>query len=201
MLPPKHWLMILGAGILASVVYNVVTKEDKAPLQMSGVTNAKIIWKVFKPQNERFEVLLPSIPQHVSEAHPAGNEFTKYDVYLSQDREGNVYMISFTQYPESYQMGSPEDVLEAVKNGALGSNKKNELKTVESSTYFNMPALDFSIQNSDSAIRSKAIVNDKTLIVLTVMNRDPTKVDDDFNTFAGSFVLNPKQGDTQTSSG
>lgn len=189
MLSSKQCAVIVGLAALGIIGYGTMSNSNNNSSQMGASTVDKSIWKLFKPQNDQFEVLLPSIPQHVTESHPTGKEFTKYDVYLSQDRDGNVYMISITQYPPSYAMGSAEEVLEAVKNGALGSNAKNELKSSESSTFLNMPCMDFSIVNSDSAIRSKAIVNDKTLIVLTVMNRDPSAIDKDFNTFSGSFVL------------
>lgn len=191
MLTRKQWMMILGVGALATVTYGIISNQGKNTSYIGAESTGKTIWKLFKPQNDRFEVLLPSIPQHVSEKHPTGTEFTKYDVYLSQDREGSVYMISLTEYPESYEMGSPEEVLEAVKNGALGSNSKNELKSAESSTYLNMPSMDFAIESSESAIRSKVIVNEKTLVVLTAMNRNPAHLDADFATFAGSFVLKP----------
>lgn len=191
MLTRKQWMTILSVGALATVAYGVFSKSGSVSPYIGAESSAKTIWKLFKPKNDRFEVLLPSIPQHVSEKHPTGTEFTKYDVYLSQDREGSVYMISLTVYPDSYEMGSPEEVLEAVKNGALGSNSKNELKSSEVSTYLNMPSMDFAIESAESAIRSKVIVSDKTLVVLTAMNRDPAHLDADFATFAGSFVLKP----------
>lgn len=188
MVTRNQWLAIGAVAVFGALAYGATTsKSDHS--QIGATTHDKAVWKMFKPQSGRFEVLLPAIPQHVSEAHPKGDEFTKYDVYLSQDREGNVYMISLTQYPQSYEMGSVDDVLEAVKNGAMGSNTKNELKNEERSTYLNFPALDFAINSKDSQIRSKVIVADKMLIVLTAMNRDDSHLDSDFKTFAGSFVL------------
>ncbi|MCE5294283.1 MAG: hypothetical protein LLF94_06680 [Chlamydiales bacterium] len=188
MVTRNQWLAIGAVAVFGALTYGAITsKSDHS--QIGATTHDKAVWKMFKPQSGRFEVLLPAIPQHVSEAHPKGDEFTKYDVYLSQDREGNVYMISLTQYPQSYEMGSVDDVLEAVKNGAMGSNTKNELKNEERSTYLNFPALDFAINSKDSQIRSKVIVADKMLIVLTAMNRDDSHLDSDFKTFAGSFVL------------
>ena len=189
MVTRNQWLTIGTVAILGTLVYSAMSPHKTDPSHMGAATHEKAVWKVFKPQNGRFEVLLPAIPQHVSEAHPKGNEFTKYDVYLSQDREGNVYMISLTQYPPSYEMGSTDDVLEAVKNGAMGSNTKNELKNEERNTYLNFPSLDFAIKSNDSSIRSKVILVGKTLIVLTAMNRDESHLDTDFKTFAGSFVL------------
>ncbi len=186
------WITIIALGALALITYKVSRNHEENPSHMAAQTHEKSVWKLFKPQNSRFEVLLPSIPQHVAEAHPNGNDFTKYDVYLSQDKDGNVFMISLTEYPPQYEMGSVDDVLEAVKNGALGANSKNQIKNVEKSTYLNLPSMDFFIESSDSAIRSKAIVDNKTLIVLTAMNRDPARLEKDYNTFVGSFVLKPQ---------
>jgi len=185
----KQCAVAVVAVALASLAYSMVAKYEENPSQIFASATEKSVWKKFTPKSGRFEVLMPAIPQHAQESHPNGNEVTKYDVYLAQDQEGSVYMISLTQYPPSYDMGNIDDVLEAVKNGAAGSNAKNEVKHVERSTFLNLPSMDFLIENSDSGIRSKVVVDNKTLIVLTVMNRDPTHLESDFNQFAGSFVL------------
>lgn len=202
MLSQKQWIITIGIGALAFFAYELNSdKSDNDSVHTSTVDKSptlnKSIWKLYKPQNERFEVLLPGIPQHVSETHPnsknatkdAPKDVIKYDVYLSQDVDGNIFMISLTQYPPSYEMGGIDEVLEAVKNGAVGSNSKNELKDIERSTFMNLPSLDFSIANSDSNIRSKVILDNKTLFVLTVMDKDSSRLESDFNTFVGSFAI------------
>ncbi len=186
MFTSKKWVGAVALIVFAALIYSLTSKTEN---QIVAAPAEKTVWKLFKPQSGRFEVLLPQIPQHAEETHPNGKDVTKYDVYLAQDHEGSVYMVSLTQYPEGYDMGSVEDVLEAVKNGAVGSNAKNEVKKVERSTFLNLPSLDFLIENPDSGIRSKVIVDNKTLIVLTAMNRDPSNLEKDFNNFAGSFVL------------
>ncbi len=187
MLLNKQWVYTLAIGTVALFAITL-SNNSNSEAEVSGTLD-KSAWKLFKPNNDRFEVLFPAAPQHVSEAHPNGKEVTKYDVFLSQDVAGNVFMISITQYPPSYAMGQVDDVLQAVKNGAVGSNSKNELKQVERSTFLNLPALDFTIANADSTIRSKVILEDKTLFVLTVMDKDPARLESDFNTFVGSFVI------------
>ncbi|MBS0636869.1 MAG: hypothetical protein JSS12_05115, partial [Verrucomicrobia bacterium] len=185
----KKWIIGVGVAAVAVLAYSIFNTTHHNPFHIGAATAGKSVWKTFKPQNGRFEVLLPSIPQHVTESHPNGNDYTKYDVYLSQDHDGNVYMISLTQYPITYDMGKVDEVLEAVKNGAMGSNSKNQLTFEEKNSYLNKPAMDFAIANNDSNIRSKVIIDDRTLIVLTVMNRDPNQIESDFKTFAGSFTL------------
>ncbi len=182
----KKMILAAVAIVCATLIYSTVSKHDD---QIVAAPAEKSVWKLFKPKNGRFEVLMPQVPQHAEETHPNGKDVTKYDVYLAQDHEGSVYMISLTEYPPNYDMGNIEDVLEAVKNGAVGSNSKNEVKMVEKSTFLNLPSLDFLLENPDSGIRSKVIVDNKTLIVLTAMNRDPAALEKDFNNFVGSFVL------------
>ncbi len=183
----KKWMAAIGIGAVA--VFGYLVLHTSSHVHAGIGTTDKSIWKLYKPQNGRFEVLFPAAPQHVAEAHPNGKEFTKYDVYLSQDALGNIFMVSMTEYPPSYAMGNTDDVLQAVKNGALGSNTKNVLKTEERSNFLNLPALDFTITNADSNIRSKVILDSKTLFVVTVMDKDPSRLESDFNTFAGSFVI------------
>jgi hypothetical protein len=54
-----------------------------------------------------------------------------------------------------------------------------------------VPSLDFSIKNRDYFIRTKAFLVDKTLYVLTVMEKTGDRIEHDFDTFAGSFALKP----------
>jgi len=196
MLTRNQWIIVIILGIIAIFAYDFTNRQIKnessnvaqaaasAPIEASA-------WKLYRPQNGRFEVLFPSLPQHVAESHPSelGKDFTKYDVYLAQERDGSVYMISMTRYPTKGDPGSSEEILEGVMNGAVKANPNNKLVHSERSTTLNLPSIDFAIQSQDYAIKTKAILDDKSLFVLTVMDRDQSRVDSDFNTFASSFVI------------
>lgn len=196
MLSRKHWIVIVTLIVLAIIAYDLTPRktQNDSNAETSQSILDKTSWKLYRPQNGRFEVLMPALPQHVSESHPNGSEFTKYDVYLAQDHLGNIFLVSVTQYPNSFIANKDEDVLESVMNGAVGANSKNTLKHSKRSTFLNLPSLDFTIQSTDSAIRTKAILDGNILYVLTVMDRDPNRIENEFNTFAGSFAIkNPHQ--------
>lgn len=188
MVSRKKIAVLAAVAVVGSLLYTLVGKHESNPF-LVGAASQKTVWKLFKPQNGRFEVLLPAIPQHVSQTQPTGAELTKYDVFLSQDKEGNVYMISVTDYPKNYDMTNVDALLDTVKNSAMASNTKNELRKSEKGSHMNLPSIDFAIENNESIIQSRAIVQGKTLFVLTVMNRDPATSDADFKIFSNSFVL------------
>jgi len=194
MLTRKQWIIVGSLLLVAIIAYDLTTKSSPKETPESnemqlGITPNKSAWKTYHPQNGRFEVLFPTLPQHVAENHPSGVDYTKYDVYLAQERDGTVYLVSMTQYPQSYDTGNGEELLDGVVKGALGANIKNQLVHSEKTTYFNLPALEFHIKNGVFSTRGKAILSDKTLFVITVMGRDPTRLTSDYATFVNSFEI------------
>lgn len=194
MLSPKQWIVVGSLVLVAIIAYDVTNKSSHKEgsdmaVSHAGETSDTSSWKTFHPQNGRFEILFPSLPQHVAENHPMGVDYTKYDVYLAQERDGTVFLVSMTQYPPSYDTGNGEELLDGVMKGALNANVKNKLLHSEKSTFYNLPALEFVIQNGDFSTKGKAILSEKTLFVLTVMARDSTRLTHDFSTFANSFAI------------
>lgn len=194
MLSPKQWIVVGSLLLVAIIAYDVTNKSSQkegseSAIMHSGEPSDTANWKTFHPQNGRFEILFPSMPQHVAENHPMGVDYTKYDVYLAQERDGSVFLVSMTQYPRSYDTGNGDELLEGVMKGAVNANVKNKLLHSEKSTFYNLPALEFMIQNGDFSTKGKAILAEKTLFVLTVMARDPSRLTRDFSTFVNSFAI------------
>lgn len=191
MLTPKQWIGIGALSLVAIFAYDLSSKISKPDFLMKNEDENKLsTWKIYHPSNDQFEVRFPALPQHVAETHPNANlDQTKYDVYLAQETDGTVYMISMTQYPDAKDVSKANDLLEGILKGAVVSNPKNQLIYSESITYFNLPALEFVIQNSDFSTKSKAILAAKTLFVVTVMGRDSGKLENDYKEFAGSFRI------------
>jgi len=165
-------------------------------------------WKEFASAAGLFKVMLPALPQHASEVVPlpTGQGFIKYDMYLSQGKDGSTYMISLIQYPDTFKASDPYELLEDVMKEMMAANGNNKLKDSFQSRFLKVPALDFSILNNSVSIRSKTFFVNKTLFVLTLIDRNTDKLDERFQKFVGSFQFGenmteqPKSQDDKKSS-
>ena len=148
-------------------------------------------WKEFVPQTNKFKVMLPALPQHAAEAVPlpAGQGMIKYDMYLSQEKDGTTYMISLIQYPDAFNTSNPSELLDGVMKEMMSGSSNNKLISSKKENYQGFDALDFAIQNSDWSIRCITFLAGKTLFVLTLIDRTPEGIDEAFKKFINSFKL------------
>lgn len=148
-------------------------------------------WKEFSPANGKFKVLLPALPQHASDSVPlaSGNGSIKYDMYLSQEKNGTTFMISLIEYPKDFDTSKSSDLLDSVMNQLMAGNPNNRLRNVAKGSYHTYPSLDFAIENNDVFVRSKTFMMGKTLFVLTLVDRNLNDIDAQFVKFINSFAL------------
>lgn len=183
---------VIVYGLIALVVFfafnlfNRSGKEETLPESSSSMP-----WKEFRDQAATFKVQLPALPQHASEAVPlpGGQGVIRYDMYLSQEKDGTTFMISRIQYPNEFDTNNSSQLLEGVLTEMMGGNTNNNLKESTKGSYRGFPSLDFLIQNNDVLIRSKTFLSNKTLYVLTLIDRNKGEIDSSFKIFSESFEL------------
>lgn len=193
MLSKKQWLVVGVLALIAILAYDQTrgrTKKD-ALFNSSGVKVDEATsheWKLFHPQNEKFQVLLPALPQYISEVHTNANLKVKYEVYAVQQQNGTSYIITMMTYPQNYDTSKPDELLEGVMRDMVGAKSQNELLNSDKNLVANSPALDFKVKNNDFTMKSRAVLAGKTIYVLTAMEKQPATLDADFSKFADSFV-------------
>ncbi|MBS0655424.1 MAG: hypothetical protein JSR46_06595 [Verrucomicrobia bacterium] len=179
-----------AVAVLTAIACNSTEKNGSQPAATS-LHPAKSSWVAYDSPSGDFSVRFPSPPQHVSEvsALPNDSKMVKYDIYLAQEKDGSTFMISRIQYPTKFDEAHHDTVLEGVMKEMVGGNPTNVLVKTTKGTFLNNPSLDFSIKNSDFSVHSRAMICDTVLYVLTVMDRDPNFIEQDFKAFEDSFVL------------
>jgi hypothetical protein len=187
-------IIFLGLIVLDQVRRHSHSDEEDESLtahhQEEAVKKSKETeWKEFNSSIGMFKVMLPALPQHASEVVPlpAGEGFIKYDMYLSQAKEGATFMISLIQYPEKFKASDPFELLEDVMKEMMSANGNNKLKESQQGQFKQFPSLDFSIKNNNVSIRSKTFLVGKTLFVLTAIDRDTMRLEEEFKKFTDSF--------------
>jgi hypothetical protein len=192
----RNLITALACATLAIVACNTTEKNESQSDVLGQAPSAllhpaKSSWVAYEPPSGDFTVHFPSPPQHVSEVStlPNDSKKVKYDIYLAQEKDGSTFMISKIQYPTAFDEANHDTVLEGVMKEMVGGNPTNVLVKTTKGQFLNNPSLDFSIKNSDFSVHSKAMICDKVLYVLTVMDRDPNFIEEDFKAFEDSFAL------------
>ena len=201
---PRTKIIIACIVILLALIFvdqwrrRTLPEDGKSDMAQEGVQETPAVvstatsdWKEFTPQSGKFKVMLPALPQHASEAVPlpSGQGMIKYDMYLSQEKDGTTYMISLIQYPDNFDTANTEELLNGVMKEMMSGSANNKLINSEKGVFRQATALDFAIQNSDVFIRSKTFLVSKTLFVLTLIDRNPQGVEELFKKFIDSFTL------------
>ena len=148
-------------------------------------------WQLYS--TEDFAILLPGIPQHISEKMPFNNgkELIKYDMYLVQQAVGSTFMVSVIRYPESYDTSDSRKILESVTNEMLSNNSENHLVSSKIGEYFGKPSMDNVIANPSLHVVMKAVLSNKTLFVFTVVDSIEDRAKEHFEKSMKEFRLLP----------
>jgi hypothetical protein len=192
MISGRSIVFIATAIVLLIIAYDISThKTAREPSHEFAIKSDQATWITYKAPNELFEVSLPTQPQHVSEAGllTGASKDVKYDVFLSQGKDGTAFMISTIAYPTSFPQEQKQGVLDNVIKEILSSNPQSKVVKQESKTFQSFPALEFTINNSEYMSKSMAILAEQVLFVLTVMDKNPHHLDEDFQFFVDSLKI------------
>lgn len=190
---PKTKVIVYGILVILCLfvldIFRRSRHETTPPPESLLITDYQ--WREFRESSGKFKALLPSLPQHAAEVVPlpSGEGVIRYDMFLSQEKDGTTFMISQIQYPRDFDTNNPNHLLEGVMSEMLNGNTNNALKSRETAIVNGCPGLDFVIENSDVVIRSRTFLLEKTLYVLTVIDRKSIETKAVFKKFTDSFEL------------
>jgi hypothetical protein len=74
----------------------------------------------------------------------------------------------------------------------MSGNANNQLKNMQKGTFQGYPSVDFEISNNQVHVKSKAFIADKTLFVLTLIDKDLEEMNKQFDNFVNSFEVQNK---------
>lgn len=152
---------------------------------------ARSDWKDFTPSSNKFKVRVPILPQQATEtvSDPLTRHTRLYDMYVSQEADGTIYMVSSIQFQDKRDTLDPQGLLKNTVNDMMRSNLDNSLVKSQSTIYDGFPAQDFVIQNPQMTMEGKAFLDHETLYILTTIENGKNYKPEDFNYFIKSFQL------------
>ncbi len=158
---------------------------------MDVVPPAHSEWKEFIPKTNKFRVKVPLLPQQATESvtDPLTRHTRLYDMYVSQEADGTIYMISSIEFQDKRDVLDPEGLLKTTVNDMMKANPDNRLVKSQPTVYDGFPAQDFMIQNPQMTMEGKVFLDHETLYILTTIENGKNYKPDDFNYFIKSFQL------------
>lgn len=162
---------------------------------MEAKLSPRAAWQDFTPPTGKFKVSLPLLPQHATESvtDPLTKSSRDYEMYVSQEADGTIYMISSIQFRNKRDLIDSEGLLKATVSDMMKANPDNTLVKSQSTVFNGFPAQEFVIQNPQMTLEGRAFIDQQTLYILTTIENGKNYKPDDFNYFIKSFQLNPSK--------
>lgn len=189
-------LLVFIAIFFLLVVLFIMRLYHPTPMNEKEVTTTSSSSSVVAPSDawqkytaDTFELMLPSLPQRVSEKMPVTNskDVIQYDMYLVQQPIGSTFMLSVIHYPESFDTSDTGQLFESITNEMLANNKESQLLSSQSGMFLKLPSIENVIQNGNLHVFMKAVLLNKTLYVLTVVDAQKDRGKEHFEKVLQSF--------------
>jgi len=187
------FIAILGFQMMKDP-YKILPIDEKQPANLTAFDFQN--WHEFSAPSGTFKVLLPGLPQRATENvdDPKTQEKRKYDMYVAQQDNGTIFMISLITFPGLGSVEEEHEILKQIMNDMVASNSSNKLNRTEEGDYKGHPSIDFSIENGELTIDAKAFIVSEMLYVLTRIIKSKNYTRGEFLFFVNSFELIPQSG-------
>lgn len=190
-------LAALLVVIAAFLVLRNNTLDQKTASPVLTVPNAKAIpdnakfiaWREFAFKPGHFKVLLPGLPQHVSDTvlDPKTKEPRKYDTFATASDNGSAFIVNAITYSSPFEAQANENYLKEAVTEMLARNTENKLNDMKISTFRGHPALDFSMNNGEIWIEGKILTHHEIMYILSMLGKKDSFNKDELNYFINSF--------------
>lgn len=189
-------LAVVGVLIAGVLCYNLFLKKSPEkenattpPLEVTSDLTGE--WREYKPQSNLFTVSLPALPHHAAQAIPAqdGGGVIRYNMYLSQARNGATFMINVIEYPPSFDISDSNALLEGVMKEIVGGNPNNTLVKSTRDVFLGFPSLLFLVHNKEGTIKTRVTQKDHVLYVLSAADTTNERAESKFEKLVESFKI------------
>ena len=186
-------LVVIAAFLLLrnnTVNHKTSSPAQDAPDAKPVQNNAHFLtWREFEFKPGRFKVLLPALPQHVSDTvtDPKTKEPRKYETFATASDNGSAFIVNAITYASPFEAQANEDYLKEAVTEMLSRNTENKLNNMKAGTFRGRPALDFSMNNGDMLIEGKILTHHEVMYILSMLSKKEAFNKDELNYFINSF--------------
>jgi len=149
-------------------------------------------WEKFYSIEGNCEILFPNKPHHLKQVIPLQqtNDYLNYDIYLSLiDQDNTICMMVIANFPAIIDEINEKQSLEGFINGII--NHKNDKKIIyaDFSTFFNLKAVDFLLENQNRYFKGKVFIKENKLYLIAMEYNSNLNFDKTFEKYISSFNL------------
>jgi hypothetical protein len=196
-------LLLLTAILL--ILRNYETNDDKdinlkpTPISNSSASAQKNDsnfhqWHEFTSETSNFKVLLPSLPQHVSDTvlDSKTKELRKFDTFALAEDNGSSFIINAITFDPNHEVKADEESFKGAVDDMITRNKDNKINSLKMGSFRGMPALDFSLNNEAMTneamtIEGKVFAHGNKMYILSMIHSKGTFNKKEFDFFINSF--------------
>lgn len=187
--------VLIAFGVLFAAYYvidNMKSSYEWIPVDTKMANNQDPVknWTNYLANNGKFVVSMPITPQYASQSVPIPNSklLRKYDMYVAQTLDGDIFTISAITYPENFSVNSDE-VMRSIVNEVQASNPENKVIEMTAKDFDGDPGYNFVVENSNTYIKGREFFNGQTLYVLTMIDNGKDANPIEYKHFVESFSL------------
>lgn len=191
-----RWIVPIFAVLFVGILWMATDMKNSYKL-LPIKTNSQLEvppfadWREFVPKSEKFKVTFPAPPQYAKEAIeiPGTNLLRRYEMYVSEKLDGDVFMISLISYPEGYDISNSKQLLRELIEEMKISKPGNQIKKLNEKTFQKQEALEFNIANPKFGVEGVAFLLDRTVYLLTYVADTADFSMNEYEHFIHSFQL------------
>ena len=169
-------IILFAMLLVAKLFIVVVTKQaEKYAQRVNANKVTEISWTPFHSVIGNFKAVFPDTPGYDHAEIPIldGKISTVYDTYAAEDPDNDFYTITVVQYPPEVVLGNTDEVIEKVMNEIINETPGNELLEFHPVIGDKgVSGFDFIVQSGDYSTHYRALIDFRTLYILSVASSD-----------------------------
>ncbi|GAB4227198.1 MAG: hypothetical protein Tsb0021_03830 [Chlamydiales bacterium] len=187
------WLALLLALVILSVIvidrYRDLSVAIPADLKPELPSQPYEGWREYESRIGGFSAKFPGLPQNAKNTitERRSNQVLVYDMYIAEQWDGTVYMVTVVTYP--FEIQQKEEVLSNFLSDVLTSNPQNELVLAVKEQFRGQEALKFKVKTNQAYIDALAFIRKDKLYYLSEISANLEEEGKDFQYFIDSFQL------------
>ena len=134
---------------------------------------------------------LPAPPQSATEsiAIPNTDKKRHYEMYVSEELNGSMYMVSLITYPDDKEISNSSEMLKDTIDEIVQGKPGNKIKKMEDTFFQSHKAIEFNIVNSKYNVEGVVFMLNRTVFLLSYIASDSNFNRKDYDHFIKSFKL------------